>query len=485
MGKTKKKFIDKKNAVTFHLVHRSQRDPLVADETAPQHVLVEAAAKQHKGEVVKRQEEQRKWGVFYDDDYDYLQHLRDMKELSVIWAPSKEKELKPVKNIEEACKKENEPRLILPSSVFASEVEESVGMLNKAAPQTSLRLDLDPDIVAAMDEDFNYDDPENELEDNFMELAMCVGADEGEEECSEEEYDDDNQSQVGYASDNQWSGSEDGDADERKSKFYDNEDAKSRFSQYSMSSSIMRRNNGLSLLDDKFEKMFAEYDDTEIGALVSDDIEGHLPATTDVLQKYAEHFHNQRRMYKLDEDKEAKEVVKLAQLREVSDEEDNEDDLFGKEEEVKEKWDCESILSTYSNLYNHPRLIDEPKRLKKIRISPITGIPVGVLNGDAPKLTIKSLAKFNVQQAEIERAENGDDDESICESVMSTLSVLSLRPKNETPEEKKERKRLLKEYRQERRIEKKANTNAFKEEKKQQDRILVNNKKNIQGIKIV
>lgn len=40
--KNKRQFIDKKNAVTFHLVHRSQQDPLIADETAPQHVLLEA-----------------------------------------------------------------------------------------------------------------------------------------------------------------------------------------------------------------------------------------------------------------------------------------------------------------------------------------------------------------------------------------------------------------------------------------------------------
>ena len=26
----------------------------------------------------------------------------------------------------------------------------------------------------------------------------------------------------------------------------------------------------------------------------------------------------------------------------------------------KPKWDCESILSTYSNLYNHPTLIKDP-----------------------------------------------------------------------------------------------------------------------------
>lgn len=42
--KTKRRFIDKKNAVTFHLVHRSQQDPLIADETAPQHVLLETTA---------------------------------------------------------------------------------------------------------------------------------------------------------------------------------------------------------------------------------------------------------------------------------------------------------------------------------------------------------------------------------------------------------------------------------------------------------
>lgn len=30
-------------------------------------------------------------------------------------------------------------------------------------------------------------------------------------------------------------------------------------------------------------------------------------------------------------------------------------------EDKKEKWDCESIISTYSNIYNHPAKIVEPK----------------------------------------------------------------------------------------------------------------------------
>jgi protein LTV1 len=30
------------------------------------------------------------------------------------------------------------------------------------------------------------------------------------------------------------------------------------------------------------------------------------------------------------------------------------------------EWDCESILSTYSNLYNHPTLIREDKKPTKV-----------------------------------------------------------------------------------------------------------------------
>ena len=49
--KNKKRFIDKKTAVTFQLVHRSQKDPLITDENAPQHVLVETKGKSASNEV--------------------------------------------------------------------------------------------------------------------------------------------------------------------------------------------------------------------------------------------------------------------------------------------------------------------------------------------------------------------------------------------------------------------------------------------------
>lgn len=74
---------------------------------------------------------------------------------------------------------------------------------------------------------------------------------------------------------------------------------------------------------------------------------------------------------------------------------------------------------------------------------------------------------------------------SVCdESVLSTLSVLSIRPKDETPEEKHERKRLLREYRMERRIERKLNTLAFRDEQKRQEKIAINVRNN-QGNSIV
>lgn len=79
--------------------------------------------------------------------------------------------------------------LNLPSSVFASEYEEDEGLLRKAAPHSGPRPDLEPEIVAALDDDFDFDNPANQLEDDFMKLAM------GEK--NDDEYDEDEHSDIG------------------------------------------------------------------------------------------------------------------------------------------------------------------------------------------------------------------------------------------------------------------------------------------------
>lgn len=54
--------------------------------------------------------------------------------------------------------------------------------------------------------------------------------------------------------------------------------------------------------------------------------------------------------------------------------------------EDKEHWDCESILSTYSNLYNHPKLISEPKvRVKFDYIHKLNIIPQSYFEVTSPK----------------------------------------------------------------------------------------------------
>lgn len=87
----------------------------------------------------------------------------------------------------------SESKLKLPSSLFASEFEETEGMLRKAAPHTGPRPDLDPDIVAALDDDFDYENGDNALEDNFIEMAMGGnggGGDDDNEYDENEEYSD-------------------------------------------------------------------------------------------------------------------------------------------------------------------------------------------------------------------------------------------------------------------------------------------------------
>lgn len=46
-------------------------------------------------------------------------------------------------------------------------------------PVSGPRLDMDPDIVAALDEDFDFDDPENILEDDFVLKANDVVSGDG------------------------------------------------------------------------------------------------------------------------------------------------------------------------------------------------------------------------------------------------------------------------------------------------------------------
>lgn len=467
----KKPFIEKKKAVSFHLVHRSQRDPLAADETAPQRVLLPT----QKINDEERRAEQRKYGVFFDDDYDYLQHLKE---------PSGPSELIPASTFHSSKDEKEETSVIpstgikLPSSVFASDFEEDVGLLNKAAPVSGPRLDFDPDIVAALDDDFDFDNPDNLLEDDFilqankptgeerMDIQKCESEDGSEWEDVDDEKgsgSDDDYDTAGLVSDDDMAAPGKPPTPMEKHLFWD-EETKSRFTEYSMTSSVMRRNEQLTLHDERFEKFYEQYDDVEIGALDNAELEGSVQVDSNRLQEVLNDYYKEK----------AENCVKLNTLEPFEDQDLPVNELDESEEEeiitvvleeAKEKWDCESICSTYSNLYNHPQLIKYQPKPKQIHLSSKTGIPLNVL----PK---KGLTAKQVERMQMI---NGSD-----------LPKVSTQPrsKNESKEDKRARKQAIKEERKERRVEKKANKLAFKLEKRRQEKELLNLKKNVEGLKL-
>ena len=104
--------------------------------------------------------------------------------------------------------------------------------------------------------------------------------------------------------------------------------------------------------------------------------------------------------------------------------------LLQDEERDDEKWDCESVLSTYSNIYNHPKLIAQLPR-KQIRLSKKTGLPLA----DNHKTT---------KEPTTEEQEDDDDDD---DADSTSQTAIFERKKGETSEERRARKQAVKEIR--------------------------------------
>ncbi|XP_065055701.1 protein LTV1 homolog [Rhopilema esculentum] len=426
MGKNKKPFIDKKRSVRFHLVHRDQRDPLQADPDASEFVL-------HPAEKPDGQKEElKKHGVFFDDEYDYMQHLKPRGDGVLLMAD----ETGPSTSTDTVSKEFG--GILFPKDAFASEYEEPEGMLEKGVLPRGPQPDWDPDIVAALDDGLDMDDPDNVLEDDFMLHANCEDGTSGDY-LSNKYYDGESD---GSYSDREF-GSDDFIIGDGSVEDFENEETKSRFTSYSMTSSVIRRTQGLQLLDDQFEKIMEEYDDDDIGGLEddnNDDANEIMNEEKLLVDQAISDFNKGQSKQSLEDSDPIHTFVDPENNGKESEEE------FEKfKEPEREKWDCESIISTYSNLYNHPKLITEPKPIK---LTKKLGIPSDVLK----------------------KQYQGNKDEEIHSETICSMNYA--RKKEESKEEKKTRKQAVKEERRNRRIEKKANKDAFKLEQKIQERIV-------------
>merc|ERR1712012_45608 len=112
-----------------------------------------------------------------------------------------------------------------------------------------------------------------------------------------------------------------------------------------------------------------------------------------------------------------------------------------------------------------------PSKARTLKVHSKTGIPKDTLG--------RGLTSAALKQLDLENNSRADEDD-----LKSRMTECSIRPKHETKEEKKARKNEVKMVRRERREEKKANILAFKSEKIRQEKININVKNNVQGIKI-
>ncbi|BFZ59340.1 Protein ltv1 [Saitoella coloradoensis] len=316
----KKGFINKKTAQTFQLVHRSQRDPLIHDEDASAMVFkpldapnvkkgaaavktkddLEAELGEEASHVRGNEGEAANYGILYDDtEYDYMQHVREVgNSIDAIWveAPGAQQKKKKAKatGMGMALKEDILPAEVLPSTEeIPRNYQNFQGVQDEIA---GFQPDMDPrlrEVLEALEDEAYVEEDEHV----FAELAASGERQADAYDDDEDFWDDDEEEEEdGYATDDTTKASAQparSDWENEFSKFKQarrgapgsDDDVDSDYgsvmaglnklklnknrrgpgsvvsSNYSMSSSAMFRNEGLTLLDDRFDKIEQEYMD--------------------------------------------------------------------------------------------------------------------------------------------------------------------------------------------------------------------------------
>ncbi|KAF8899168.1 LTV-domain-containing protein [Infundibulicybe gibba] len=455
------------------------------------------------------------YGIYYDDtEYNYMQHLRPI----LIEAPSTSTS----KNTSRGRKSNVFDLEELPDGVLASMSELPRTYESQQAIPESLsgfQPDMDPhlrQVLEALDDEAFVDD---DLEDNFFTQLVRDGVKEPDEEfgfefqeesvgaCGQTSQELDDASlgweqrfaqfkQTQNASANGAAGSDDGGSEggdtigglptisviggKRRKGRGDTSDA----SGYSMSSSSMYRTEALQTLDERFDQMilkeYNEDDDESPHSDTGDDDEApDLITSREDFGTIMDEFLNDyeilgRKMKpKLSGENGAE---KLDTLRRAMGQDDRiliegEDEdlayemmLSLNEDEKKDRWDCETVLTTYSNLENHPRLIRarEPRAGLKISLDAKTGLPT--IQQTPPIKTVPN----SVSETDISK-DSG---------AQQTLH----RPRNESKDAKKARKDAVRIRKQARRVSKKEMKEKFGVELLAQKRTVVDREKRLQKL---
>jgi len=200
-----------------------------------------------------------------------------------------------------------------------------------------------------------------------------------------------------------------------------------------------------------------EYAEDEIGACDDEEIAGHMTFqdADDVVDEYIEEQKNENQLLYSENEpiagkydnvprviEETRAIIEKQRLDEERREDDDDaTETVRSDEETDDShlWDCETVLSTLSNISNRPG------KIGKIKVGSL-----GKKKEELPKLD--------------EEAEQEDDESSSEDDIIELPEVILERKKGETPEEKRERKNSVKEMRRVCRRMKKESKEMYKAE---------------------
>lgn len=523
-------------------------------------------------------------GIFFDDTvYDYMQHMKGIGEeheegvsATLIEAPRKND----LKGKGRAAKKETDGGIVLREAQEQQGEATYKDFLESTVGEEGLRPDMDPalrEVLEALEDDaYVEDDGSAAGEDDFIhELIEGKGGDDdsyrgstGDDIWGDEEDDLDPDSAYSSQvakfkkgkgagdSDDEFEDDEDDDDDEDRDTIADLRAASARrppraktggsmasASAFSMSSSSMFRNEGLSTLDDRFDQVSqrtcvlrmawtrrldveplthsvslrppaqieAMYEDSDEDESEPDEDEELPPQLVKVMDEFLTDYQilggkmkpvlegatGPEQLGNLRANFSKLNVLESAKRQEAEEQRKkrlgiNDDPVMAVIGDKEKKWDVETVLSTYSNLENHPKVLRVQKTLDgrsnrkkgpgseassaasaapaRIQIDPKTGFPVVLAAG------MDTIGKRSIEAADAPY----DQDESDADSDVtmdaegineSNKRQTIARSKDETPEQKKARKQEVKKERQARRQEKKGTKEVFGNERKRQQKM--------------
>lgn len=488
MGK-KKSFIDKQKSSTFHLLHRSQRD--VAGDGSGVVLWPGPENNQKTNEKVLQGQTDH-----LDNKLD--QWKDQLADVGLVDEYDYEKHMKPITGSGDFFGKDGH-RVDGLNDARAQQLEENVQEVPRQLDSIAVTPDcMDDDIAQALFGNFEEGDFEEILDD------FCLTAAEEPEDEEEEVFDFDKHVQnlieqarlkkeeKGIdAQQHEWGRQDKNFFSKSKALSQRDDDDDSGDFDYDEDDTpgvvpVLNPDEEKALCE-KFEQTLLEYDSDEIGELEEEEIGGERPLEGDTqleaaLDDYLEvkeddnfiegtshlpeynrggGFHTIQREgepEKIDDViQEANDFLRSPELV-LPPEEILIDGKSYFSQASRNPWDCESVLSTYSNVDNNPAVIDSGRRRGRKKKSKAT--PEAVPEEDEPVQILLSN-KTGLPLGVLPSKQKEDDFDF---DTIASVNKGEKRGKDESKAQKKNRKQLVKQERQIARIQKKMMREAFRDE---------------------